>query len=248
MKTIVSIILMPFFLNSSNQIELKGTYEGTLGGTKVVANMRTTNGIVLGSIYESKEKYHRFRGVISNDSIDGVLFFHLLADIPYKGLITEKGKKVEITTFLLAEDSTYQHIELSLHKISNSTEINYDKHFPQRKVAFKKEYDSALVGEWKLIKEVLNDGKETSIGTDRSVTMTFYANGTVNMFMPKYANTKAMSQLKIEWYTSEKVLYLKMSHRVIESIEGVHDEKYEIRGDTLITQNVKGQLHIHIKQ
>ena len=248
MKTLLFIVCMPFFLNSSNQIELKGTYEGTLGGTKVVANMRTTNGIVLGSIYESKEKYHRFRGTISNDSIDGVLFFHLLADIPYKGLIIEKGKKVEITTFLLTEDSSYQHIGLSLHKISNSTEINYDKHFPERKTSFKKEYDSALVGKWKLIKEVLNDGKETSVGVDKSLIMTFYANGTVNMFMPKYANKKAMSQLKIEWYTSEKVLYLKMSHRLIESIEGVHDEKYSLEGDTLITQNIKGRLQIYLKQ
>ena len=248
MKTLLLILIIPF-LTSSNRVQLKGTYEGTLEGKKVVANFRTTDIIVLGSIYESKNAYHRLRGEIAGDSVSGTLFFNLMLDISYKGIIKEKGKKIEIELYFPANDSiSYKSLSLLLSKVNNSTEINFDKFFPTQKVVFIKEYDVALIGKWKLIKTLNASGEDITTKTTQNYSITLYDNGVINILIPKYANTKdIMGQLKIEWYTSGKVLYTEIGDPISGGILK-HEEKYEIRGDTLITQNVKGNLHIHIKQ
>lgn len=239
----VLIIVNEYLPNSI----LKGTYEGVWANKKIVISFKTNDKLLYGEIYESRNKYHKLMGDVFGDSLRGVIKFNTIMDIPFKGIIKEKGKKVEIDLYFPTPDTiSHKPMTISLTKVYNSTEINFDKFFPKRKVVAK-EHDAVLINKWLLIKDINAEGKDITTKRNEGFSMTLHDNGTVNMFIPEYANTKAMALLKVKWYTSEKVLYTEFADPINRGTE-VSEVKYEIRGDTLITQSASGFKQIYLKQ
>lgn len=242
---ILFISLFISFIFAPPQVQLQGTYKGNLMNKKVVANFKTAENMVFGFIFESKDKYHRLRGEIYNDSLKGTLSLYGKIDMPCEGVIKDKGKLIELKALLIKEDSVMQEIDISLTKASNAVEIDFEKYFPEQKI--EKQYDPAIIGKWRHIKSVNDKQEVIASQSSQDYTIIYYKNGVFDMISPQLEYPKGITKPKMTWYTNNQVLYketeIPTRGEIIRS-----DEKYKINGDTLITYSKNGNSSIYIRK
>lgn len=242
---ILFISLLISFIFASPQVQLKGTYEGNLMNTKVVANFKTVENMVFGFIFESKDRHHRLRGEIYNDSLKGILSLYGKTDMPCDGVIKDKGRLIELKAVLTKENSVMQEINISLTKVSNAVEIDFEKYFPEQKI--EKQYDPAIIGKWEHIKRVNDKQEDIASQSSQEHTMICYKKGVLNMISPQLKYPKDIPKPTMIWYTNNQVLYTEIempkSGEILKT-----DTEYKINGDTLITYSKNGNSSIYIRK
>ncbi len=237
-------ILLSISLFSAYYHQLNGTYQGTWQNKKIVATIQTTESLVIGAIYENQSTFYRLQGIITKDSIKGIIFNNSL-EIPYKGLISKNGKQLEIKTYFIIEDSLCQTSSIFLTKISNSNQVELNKYFTES--VLKKEYNTALIGKWQLLKKIDASGKDITSKSIKNSILILRDKGRAEiLFADISPNNKALQEIDMTWFNENDILYINMKtpNNTFEN----HESKFKIVHDTLFTTYANGSREIYIRK
>lgn len=218
-KYLLLVSLLFSAVNISFGQQNQGTYIGLKDNTKIVAFLKSTNGLILGYLYENSKTYHTLTGLTIGNQVKGKIIFSGTNEFDYEGVF--KGDSVYFYLNSIDKD----HFKtFALKKISNQTKINLEKHFGDEKQV----NDNRLVGEWTLLNDYNLETKKYNLEKDYT-SIELKQNGTYRVI----GYNASLPDVLMNWYTQDSTLFV--NFKTTKSSREISMGKYVIKGDTLIT-------------
>jgi hypothetical protein len=230
-------IILYFFLQLSFQHtfgqSLEGTYQGVYNGNKMVAVMKGTESFLVGTFYEDRTIKHNLFTSVLNGDFSAQWIHQLLGELPCKGIFRNDSL---LATIEVGRD---KYLNISLKKISNSTDV--EKALGKTFYKEKPEYDSNLLGNWKVIYK-LNLSNQQKSNDVEQMQMIFLKNGEVkvianNEFFSNKENQAVIKKTRIGWYNVGNKLFMTNTFEGLST--NLPEGEYQLKGDTLAIQYEK---------